>query len=357
MINKTEITGIGLPAGELNVSGRNVALPLEESGPGAPVDQALPLDDQAFGEGDMMRRAAIQYYPLHVKEETPQPPSAPWDSFCEAIMMDRGFINYFGESPNFLTMTESDKLTAVQNITCEGIDVGPFEKQVQCELGELVSIQNDWDIDRLKGEVPTLSKLTEVFRKPAEDENIPWEYLKDGCYARAHLTCGELLKNDINAAKIYVMISDAGSSPLFMFPKNFLKAENKYMKGEWWYHVAALSFAKDEKTGKTEGYVLDASVNPKEPVKASQWIKSFWPGGFHITFDVTQADIFNPPEHSFTDYEPHQFCQKDFDKFSKFSKQACQNYCKVLNKIKKEYYEAHPGEKPETAAEEGKVHG
>jgi len=305
-----------------------------------------PYDSERAQE---RRKASIEFYHLHKKkpvsreEERGRISNGDTPRGKKKIDEDGKTVS----TPTVLEMKETDKISSLLGISSEGIDVGPFEKKLQAELGSHATIQNDWDIDRLKGKIPTLSQLNEIFSKPANDPSIPWEYLPDGCYARAHMTSKELLDKGYNCAKMYVIIGDISSNPFSPFPKWRLKAKNKFTKGEWWYHVAPLTFAKDEKTGKTEGYILDAAVNKDRPLKASEWTKAFWSGDFPINFDVTHADVYDPPEQSFFDYSPKEFSQKRFDKYIPLSKKTNRDYSKVLKKIKDQYYADHPDEKPE----------
>lgn len=295
----------------------------------------------------IMRRASIEYYPLH-KPGIPGIKDASgkiFDTIKPGIVLKS--TRKHANAPTVLEMKNSDKILAKDLVNEDGIDVGPFEAKVKEELGENVKIQNDWDIDRLKGRVPSLTELQDVFQSAAKDPDVPWEYLPDGCYARSHITCKKLLNKGINCAKMYVIIQDDNSSPWGLFPPWRLKAENKFTKGAWWYHVATLAFAKDEKSGKVDGYVLDAAVNPKRPIKAPEWIKAFWSGDFPINFDVTHADVYDPPQQSYFDYQPKEFSMERFERCMPLSIKTNKKYKDVLKRIKEQYYEEHPDEKPD----------
>ncbi len=305
-------------------------------------------------EAEIMRRASIEYVHLHIKPETKsgdnlvsfEEQANPENEEMSVSCMSVADLADYEPAPRVVTMTEGDKVASLGLVDDRGIDVGPFEKHLQRELGPHATIQNDWDIDRIGGEIPSLSRLTEHFREIAGDPDIPWEHLPDGCYARAHEACGKILDQGMNSAKIYVMIGDLDSN-FFSFPKWRLKAQNKFTKGEWWYHVAALTFAKDDKTGKVDGYVLDAAVNPDRPIKADEWIRHFWSQDFPINFDITHPDIYDPPEQTYIDYKPREFSRKKFDKHLKVARKTNHEYCRVLQQIKNRYYGHNPSEMPQ----------
>ncbi|MFP4499058.1 MAG: protein-glutamine glutaminase family protein [Vulcanimicrobiota bacterium] len=220
---------------------------------------------------------------------------------------------------------------------CRGVDVKPHEKNWESRLGRDARVQNTWDIDSLKGTVPSLEQVNSLFQKVASDKSIPWGYLKDGCFARAHVVCDELLKQGYNCGKIYAIVakSDKQGDPLGRFV-----AGNQYMKGKWWYHVGALVFAYD-KNNSIEGYVIDPSVSDK-PITPDKWIESFWNKNFPIRFDVTPADIMNPQNQCETEKEPCEFCKAEFEHFIPIARAANRKNSQALETLKK--YECNNGE-------------
>lgn len=318
------------------------------------------LKDTADISSQDMRKASIEYFPLHAKkrhEERETSEKALPDKTVEAAVP----VSAREKTPLFITDTEDISPSITDIIKGEtgivaaralkdgaGYDVGPFEKQLSEELGELARVQNDWDIEGLKGKIPTMAEMQAVFNEVIADKSIPYEYLPDGCYARGHVAAEKFIDKDINCAKLYVMLGDVKpDNPFYPFPPYRLKAENKFTKGEWWYHVAPLTFAKNEETGKIEGYVIDPAVNSKQPIKAADWVRGFWDGSFKIQFDTTQADIYDPPMEDFNDYQPKEFDRNRFDKILPEARKTNREYSEVLAHIKEEYYAQHPDEKPE----------
>jgi len=314
----------------------------EEKGAADPADSAelsIPREKKASAQD--MRKASIEYYPLHRKNrETPR-------ADAEDVMVSTPKKSE-PSAPKTITLFGLEPAIGDLDITAgNGINVKQFDQKLEKELGPLAKAQNMWDVEKMDGEVPTLSKLQESFDRVKTDKSVPWEYLVDGCYARAHVTCEKLLAEGINCGKMYVIIGDAHpNDPSAPFPEYRLKAENKFTQGEWWYHVAPLVFAKDDKTGQVDGYILDLAVNNKKPIKASEWINACWSKDFPIQFDTTLADVYDPPEQSPTG-EPQQFSKERFDQFLPEARSTNKEYSRVLARIKKDYYAHHPDEKPD----------
>jgi len=227
----------------------------------------------------------------------------------------------------------------------EGYDVFPFESKLKKELGDWAKIQNDWDIEGLPGEIPTVSKLREMFAEVAADKSVPWDYLVDGCYSRAHVTCEKLMKKGYNCGKMYVMVGDPDiNDPSYPFPPWKFRMKNKFTEGVWWYHVAPVVFAKDDKTGEINGYIIDLAANKEKTLKAEDWIRGFWTGDFPIKFDLTHADIYDPPMDMSVMPLPHEYSQEKFDRHLKEARETNKEHMRVLDAIKEEYHENHPEE-------------
>jgi len=317
--------------------------------------------DKADITAQDLRKASIEYYPLHAKRRREarekakkSSPSVHDDSKLPAGEKKERTPKFIPDTDDAapslseIFSRESGSIPASTKAANGGYDVGPFEIKLLEDLGPLARVQNDWDIDGLKGKIPSVPEMNKVFDEVAADKSIPFEFLPDGCYARSHITAEKFVNKGINCAKLYVMLGDVDwDDPFYPFPADRLKAENKFTKGEWWYHVAPLTFARDEKTGKIEGYVIDPAVNKNKPMKAADWVKAFWSGDFKIQFDTTQADIYDPPMEDFHNYQPKEFSREKFDKYLPIARKTNKEYSEILAKIKEEYYAQHPDEKPE----------
>jgi hypothetical protein len=317
-----------------------------ESTPAEP-DAPLPTDhaelsrDRKKISAEDMRKASIEYYPLHKKRRAEAALKA--EELARTLDGALSSPKKAAENPKVITvLPESPDMSAEK----PGYNVDSFLKKMEADLGPLAKNQNAWDIQGLEGKIPTLSELQASLERVKQDKSVPWEYIIDGCYARAHVTCEKLLNEGVNCAKLFAIIGDAHpEDPTYPFPSYRLKAENKFMKAEWWYHVAPLVFAKDDKTGEIDGYIVDLAMNNKQPIKAADWIKSCWSGDFPIVFDATYADVYDPPEQEYTP-DNDQFSQERFDKWLPEARQTNKEYSAALKPIKDDYYAHHPDEKP-----------
>jgi len=359
MIDKTSTSGAKITTGDIRI-------PAVTEKKNEPEETTGTIIDRTELSAEDLRRASIEYFPIHAEGRKEARKKARTEGFLPEKNQETQESKKEHEShpikpgeraPDYIADVE-DKTPSISDIIndkvktekhladkSDGYDITDFEKKLSKDLGPLARVQNDWDIDGLKGRIPGISETKEVFDSVASDRSIPFEYLPDGCYARAHVASKYFLDKGINCAKLYVMLGDVDwDNPFYPFPPYRLEAKNKFTEGRWWYHVAPLTFAKDEETGKIEGYVIDPAVDPKKPLKAADWVKAFWDGTFKIQFDTTHADISNPPMEDFTNYQPKEFSREKFDKYLPEAKKTNAEYKEVLDKIKEEYYEEHPEE-------------
>jgi len=129
------------------------------------------------------------------------------------------------------------------------------------------------------GRVPTLAELTNITATLSADPRVPFRYIMDGCYARAHIMCDSLRKAGVNCGK--------------MFAYGDLTAKNDLMTAKWWYHVAPTVLALDESTGKQEMFVIDPSLSPK-PLRPSEWLAAIATSDVRV--DLTTAAQYQPIE-------------------------------------------------------------
>jgi hypothetical protein len=152
------------------------------------------------------------------------------------------------------------------------------DRQILKDLGRKVRMHAEEDVSHLNGAVPSTTELQTEFDKLAADKDIPFKYITDGCTARAHLMCDEMHKDDVNCAKMWVMVDHT---------KNYLASKNEYLEADWHgFHVAPLVYARDEKTQQIEPYVMDPSV-AHHPMRPQDWIHEIWDGKAPLHLDVT----------------------------------------------------------------------
>ena len=116
--------------------------------------------------------------------------------------------------------------------------------------------------------------MIESFR---DESNIPFGYITDGCYARAHMMDESFRQHGINHAK--------------MFVRGDLAARNEHMDARWWYHVAPLVFV-DDGQGNPEAKIIDPGFSSK-PMDPSEWVKAMNQGPT-IKVDLVDAEQYYP---------------------------------------------------------------
>ncbi len=115
-------------------------------------------------------------------------------------------------------------------------------------------------LEKRTGRLATEEQLTGLIGALKNQSGVPFDYIDDGCYARAHLMNESLRQHGINHQKIFV----SGDS---------LETSNELMDVDWRFHVAPLVFM-DDGTGKAVPRVLDPSISDR-PLTPEDWIKSF----------------------------------------------------------------------------------
>ncbi len=168
------------------------------------------------------------------------------------------------------------------------IDQTALESKLVSSLDpQLVKLHYSEDISRLDGKLPTTSELRSEFKKLSERQDIPYQYIIDGCYSRAHLMCEEMTKDGLNNAKIFVSIKNENQ------PEQALVTKNSVMEASWNWHVAPLVLAKDDQNSKPEPYVMDPSMSD-HPMKPEEWINAMWDHKDELLVDVTRREQYFP---------------------------------------------------------------
>lgn len=129
----------------------------------------------------------------------------------------------------------------------------------------------------LNGRLATNQELTAMIESFRDESNIPFGYIKDGCYARAHLMDESFRQHGINFAK--------------MFVRGDLAAKNQHMEARWWYHVAPLVFV-DDGQGNPEAKIIDPGFSDK-PMDPSEWVKAMNQGP-SIKVDLVDPEQYYP---------------------------------------------------------------
>ncbi|MCY4644652.1 MAG: protein-glutamine glutaminase family protein [Bacteriovoracales bacterium] len=141
--------------------------------------------------------------------------------------------------------------------------------------------------DKAKALAPSFSdqtiskeKARELFDYAKKMDDIPWDYKRDGCYARAHLTAKRFEELGVHVDKAWLR-GDLG----------FEESDGTFIR--WNFHVAPTVYVKSPE-GQTQKFVIDPAFFDR-PVPVALWAK---------TISRTQNIIETPypfPENS-TEY-------------------------------------------------------
>jgi hypothetical protein len=226
--------------------------------------------------------------------------------------------------PGFDQIKKPDYSEPVSN---RDVNQTGYMQQMIENLGpQFARMQYTQECSQLNGMIPTQSQLQAEFDKLASDPTVPFEYIKDGCYARAHDMCEQMHEDKVNCSKIFVMVENP-------YEGGRLTAENKYMQAKWWYHVAPLVWAVDSKSHNVVPFVMDPSMS-KAPMTPEEWIHAMWDEKTKIKVDITHDKQFGPLESG----GPNSTFEESLDD----TEQVKAEYTKELEKIKEDYEKEHP---------------
>ncbi|MDQ7823308.1 MAG: protein-glutamine glutaminase family protein [Candidatus Eremiobacteraeota bacterium] len=212
-----------------------------------------------------------------------------------------------------------------------------FQADLKKELGPRADVNLQMEGAAMAGKIPTTSELNDLYRQIRDDKSIPWEFLGEGCYARGHVAADRLMKAGVNVGKLFAKVDEKELDN----PQSRLKAQNKVSKGSWWYHTAPFVMAKDDATGKVEGYVIDPSMNRERPMKAKEWVDAMWNKKFPIDVDVNHPDVYEPPGKG-EPSGPAPFSSERFKSNIEHARLTNGDYTDVLAFEKEKYYKLHP---------------
>jgi hypothetical protein len=172
-------------------------------------------------------------------------------------------------------ITATTRVTASQPLPGKIPTLAQLQKTVMSEIGG--SIVNGTiaspDSQTVKDLNPWPAKLT--------PHSIPFRYIPDGCYARAHMMVDRMQQDGYSAAKIYAIGNLSAKNSVF--PQGV----------SWWYHVAPLVLVNDN--GKQRLVVVDPAVNPNNPIMAPEvWIAAIDPSKAAVKVEVADANQYYP---------------------------------------------------------------
>lgn len=132
----------------------------------------------------------------------------------------------------------------------------------------------------LNGRLASEAELTAMIESFRDESGIPFGYIKDGCYARAHMMDESFRQHGLNYAK--------------MFVRGDLSAKNDHMSARWWYHVAPLVFM-DDGEGNPVPKIIDPGFSSK-PMNPEEWVKAMNQGP-SIQVDLVDPEQYYPRRH------------------------------------------------------------
>jgi hypothetical protein len=158
------------------------------------------------------------------------------------------------------------------------VDIKFVQDQLTANLpGVDVQFANIDAFAKLNGRLATMGELREMMSSLYDESSIPYGYITDGCYSRAHMMDESFRQHGINNAK--------------MFCKGDLEAKNDLMTARWWYHVAPLVFV-DGGDGKPVPKIIDPGFS-REPMDPEQWVLAMNKGP-SVEIDLVSAEQYYP---------------------------------------------------------------
>jgi hypothetical protein len=163
----------------------------------------------------------------------------------------------------------------------------------QCQQSEAQTTSVYSSLNKKSVELSVLSeeRANEVFNKLKNDEEIPFDYPLDGCYARAH--------------KMALDMDDMGIISGKAFIEGDMYVDTKMTEAEWSYHVASLIMVK--KNGKNIPTIIDP-VLFDHPVSYDEWkglllknpkskkTSEYFTKRFNYDPDSRHSDLYNYSE-------------------------------------------------------------
>ena len=168
--------------------------------------------------------------------------------------------------------------TPTANQANANVDIADVQQQLTRELPDVeVNFLNTDTFGELNGRLANDQELEAMMESLKEESGIPFGYIKDGCYARAHLMDESFRQHDINYAK--------------MFVRGKLAAKNEHMNASWWYHVAPLVFV-DDGEGNPVSKIIDPGFSD-QPLNPEDWVKAMNQGE-KISVDLVAPEQYYP---------------------------------------------------------------
>ncbi len=149
---------------------------------------------------------------------------------------------------------------------------------------------------RLEVSSISMAFLTEIYQKIQTQNNIPFDYPDDGCFARAHKTSMELEDMGIITVKSF-LVGDLRLKT-WSHPLGFV---------QWWYHVATSVHVKEF----DQLFVIDPTSS-KIPISKVAWMQLLTEHKYgHIDENFETSRFVYAPEDAYHKSIPNNYLRSD----------------------------------------------
>jgi hypothetical protein len=128
---------------------------------------------------------------------------------------------------------------------------------------------------------PKMVKDLSPWPKNLSPHSVPFKYIPDGCYARAHMMIDRMQQDGFASSKIFAIGNLSAKNDVF--PQGV----------SWWYHVAPLVEVNDNGTKRL--VVVDPAVNPNNPIMSpEEWVAAIDPSKAQVKVEITDPTQYFP---------------------------------------------------------------
>ncbi len=166
------------------------------------------------------------------------------------------------------------------------VDGNPFSRLAdKTDVGNIVVGSPDVLLGEWGGGPLTPYQAQWLYDYMSKQENIPFEYATDGCFARADRMAELIGSLDIPVQKQWVWDVTGNSGlnvPIANYPGGGVS---------WRYHVAPVV----QVAGTPGGMIIDPSMRPGGPISVADWTSRMNPNGVTTATTATGTDVYYQP--------------------------------------------------------------
>ncbi|HEX4622293.1 MAG TPA: protein-glutamine glutaminase family protein [Myxococcaceae bacterium] len=136
-------------------------------------------------------------------------------------------------------------------------------------------------VQEITGPDAQMVKDLSPWPKGLTPHSVPFKYIPDGCYARAHMMIDRMQQDGYASSKIFAIGNLAAKNEVF--PQGV----------SWWYHVAPLVEVDDNGTKRL--VVVDPALNPGNPIMSPEdWAAAIDPSKGQVKLEITDPTQYYP---------------------------------------------------------------